>query len=233
MTAHRMPGGGVGDTSNKGEYLMTKAILLAAAATIVSATAAQAQVTFIADQASFSAAGTIAQNTNFDTQTSGWAYPGNSFTVGALTFASGENLIGGVDSYGLLRPLLTDNFLGGTTVSVDGAYNLFGFNAGNFFSSTGSSAITVNTNLGSYEFSPTVTYGGTALTFLGFKAGAGETISSVRFYSTAALGGTDFQIGNVAGVPEPATWALMILGFGAVGGAMRRRQSTKATLRFA
>ncbi len=30
--------------------------------------------------------------------------------------------------------------------------------------------------------------------------------------------------GSTAGsVPEPATWALMILGFGAVGGAMRRR----------
>lgn len=32
-------------------------------------------------------------------------------------------------------------------------------------------------------------------------------------------------------VPEPSTWALMILGFGAVGYAMRRRQ--KAVVRFA
>jgi len=33
-------------------------------------------------------------------------------------------------------------------------------------------------------------------------------------------------------VPEPATWALMILGFGAVGGAMRRRNA-KTSVRFA
>lgn len=36
-----------------------------------------------------------------------------------------------------------------------------------------------------------------------------------------------------AGVPEPATWGLMILGFGAVGGAMRRRRSAAAKVRFA
>ena len=31
---------------------------------------------------------------------------------------------------------------------------------------------------------------------------------------------------NAAGVPEPATWSLMILGFGAVAGTMRRRRSS-------
>jgi len=33
--------------------------------------------------------------------------------------------------------------------------------------------------------------------------------------------------GALAGVPEPATWALMIMGFGAVAGAMRRRSAGK------
>jgi len=28
---------------------------------------------------------------------------------------------------------------------------------------------------------------------------------------------------QAAGVPEPATWAMMIMGFGAIGGIMRRR----------
>ena len=33
---------------------------------------------------------------------------------------------------------------------------------------------------------------------------------------------------SLAAVPEPATWALMILGFGAIGGALRRRRATPA-----
>ncbi|WP_232474085.1 PEPxxWA-CTERM sorting domain-containing protein [Sphingomonas sp. MA1305] len=36
-----------------------------------------------------------------------------------------------------------------------------------------------------------------------------------------------------AAVPEPATWALMILGMGAVGFAMRRRKTVNMTVRFA
>jgi hypothetical protein len=37
---------------------------------------------------------------------------------------------------------------------------------------------------------------------------------------------SDFAPNNatIAPVPEPAGWAMMIVGFGAIGGAMRRRQ---------
>jgi len=39
-----------------------------------------------------------------------------------------------------------------------------------------------------------------------------------------------FQLAGLASVPEPATWAMMIGGFGLVGGAMRRRRfSTKVS----
>ncbi len=50
--------------------------------------------------------------------------------------------------------------------------------------------------------------GNYVLTIQGTNAGAGS------------LGGTV----SFAAVPEPATWALMILGFALVGGAMRRRE---------
>ena len=40
-------------------------------------------------------------------------------------------------------------------------------------------------------------------------------------------GGVSLAIDQVtSAVPEPATWAMMILGFGLVGGALRRRRST-------
>jgi hypothetical protein len=44
----------------------------------------------------------------------------------------------------------------------------------------------------------------------------------------------DISVTGLSGaVPEPATWAMMILGMGAVGGAMRRKQAVKASVRFA
>ena len=38
-----------------------------------------------------------------------------------------------------------------------------------------------------------------------------------------------FLTGGTGGVPEPANWALMIGGFGVVGGVMRRRSNTVTT----
>jgi hypothetical protein len=48
------------------------------------------------------------------------------------------------------------------------------------------------------------------LTILGAAPGIGDSLTGTV---------------NFTAVPEPATWALMILGFGLVGGALRRRDS--------
>lgn len=60
-------------------------------------------------------------------------------------------------------------------------------------------------------------------------AGAGEVISGLRFHATGIayeiddVAGTLANGGNPSPTPEPATWALMIMGFGMVGVARRRR----------
>ncbi len=58
----------------------------------------------------------------------------------------------------------------------------------------------------------------------------GQTFGAYVLATDNVLGRGSISFGNA--VPEPATWALMILGFGAVGGAMRRRQ-VKTSVRFA
>ncbi len=57
------------------------------------------------------------------------------------------------------------------------------------------------------------------------------TFTGVYSLPGGATGEGTFNINPlVAGVPEPATWAMMILGFGLIGGAVRRR---KVSVRFA
>ena len=204
---------------------MKMQILAAAIAGMSITTGAQAAISIVATQAAFSAAGTIVQNTNFDTNGNVATLPGSIYAVGALTFVAGdEHYIGGIDDHGMDRSLLTDNSSRGTTVQIVGVNDLFAFNAGNFRSGS-TTVIDIVTNLGSYQFTPSTSYysyHGT-LTFLGYKAGAGEYFTSVAFSGLQLTGGTDFQIGT--SVPEPGSWALIVIGFGLTGAAMRRRVS--------
>lgn len=83
--------------------------------------------------------------------------------------------------------------------------------------------------------------GGYNLNVLAFDLGdfgvlAGQTISSLTLAFPANGAGTRATpslVGaiNSSTVPEPATWGMMILGFGAIGSAMRRRESVR--VRFA
>lgn len=73
---------------------------------------------------------------------------------------------------------------------------------------------------------------GSGNTHYAFDAVAGNLITNVHY---AAGGGTTgpseltilkqvrLDIGTVRAVPEPATWAMMLLGFGGIGFSMRRR----------
>jgi len=54
--------------------------------------------------------------------------------------------------------------------------------------------------------------------------GAGEYIASIAFSNVPSQDAFEVANFRVAGVPEASTWAMMVLGVGAAGGAMRRRR---------
>jgi hypothetical protein len=101
--------------------------------------------------------------------------------------------------------------------------------------------LTITTNQDSYNFDVSAASLNFATTngdqsfsqYVQFQAGAGEIITSALFLSTTA---DAFEAANfsVAAVPEPSTWAMMILGFAGVGFmAYRRKNPAKVSLRLA
>ncbi|RYF21821.1 MAG: PEP-CTERM sorting domain-containing protein [Oxalobacteraceae bacterium] len=57
------------------------------------------------------------------------------------------------------------------------------------------------------------------------------TTSNASYWATV----NNLTLGGAAAtgaVPEPASWAMMIFGMGAVGGALRRRQKTTTRVAF-
>ena len=76
----------------------------------------------------------------------------------------------------------------------------------------------------------------------GFGTGKSQTLNflGAKYYIATSGGPGDndnsifwdignFRVSVAAAVPEPASWAMMLAGFGIVGGAMRRRQRTSVS----
>jgi hypothetical protein len=67
-----------------------------------------------------------------------------------------------------------------------------------------------------------------ARTSYSFVANGSATTFSFNSLGNANVDAVLDNVSFASGVPEPATWGLMILGFGAVGAAMRRRRTSLA-----
>ncbi|MBN8816606.1 MAG: PEPxxWA-CTERM sorting domain-containing protein [Sphingomonas sp.] len=122
-----------------------------------------------------------------------------------------------------------------------------------------SGSFTASTNFVTPVFTPVALVSGTQY-FIGFDnlAGLGSSITDAsgssdrlgRFYAGFGATGNPayetfaaqstgrpilqfYTSAAAAGVPEPATWALMLLGFGALGGVLRSRPNMATRVRFA
>ena len=177
----------------------------------------------------------------------GYAYVATytyDWTLGGTRFSDGiTNYSYGGLSQGNGSPVLAATFtLNGVTKSLTGSFY------GVAFTSTSSyvqhlaqeSVRTANTVSGNYvyninyapgapgsldsDFGPVAASGGQGLAvFNTIDSTTGERLA----FASANLGGDAvYSVGDA--VPEPATWALMIGGFGMVGGALRRRVSLAA-----
>jgi hypothetical protein len=142
-------------------------------------------------------------------------------TVGTLARANITDwlitLANGVNSFTLRGPLSGSNsqlLLVGNGMSATATDLLFNF------SSFGSFALFQNPNIGSGRnwYCPEAIQANCA------GSGTGESINVDVRQSTVRTGNVVLASVPAGGVPEPLTWAMMLTGFGVVGGAIRYRR---------
>lgn len=113
---------------------------------------------------------------------------------------------------------------GSYTVSFDQPVNFFSFVLSTL---DDYNFVQLNTTSGLIDLQGSQITGGTG-SFSGrvsYDFGAGTALNSITFLSTR----NSLEIDSLAAAaPEPASWALMILGFGLVGSMLRRHRRTRA-----
>jgi hypothetical protein len=139
---------------------------------------------------------------------------GTSYTQNGVTFKNSDLglFTGGFGKNVKYLAANADESASGTPLTITFGGTVLGLTLGSYFC-----AQTVNYVVNGVKGS--ITLGDNPSTsFLGFDTGGPSGIT-VTFYPTRELDIIGFQ----TAVPEAATWAMMMIGFGAIGFAMRRR----------
>jgi hypothetical protein len=157
--------------------------------------------------------------------------------VGVL-FTSSTDLLNG-DANGQADVSASDGLLNSLFFSTPGYYftsatfNLFPLPANPLNQATSVIISYFTPGLGTQ----TITVSTNGQNFMGISGDAGEQFLSVGFTGNPATTGIQdlrqLRLGGVTAltsVPEPGTWAMMLLGFGAAGVAMRRSRRRKVLL---
>ncbi len=183
---------------------------------------------------------TIADLYNTGVDNAGVALTGNVADL-HYSFAGGTAYTGGTNGNFPIGPWISDTsttrWITPTTNAADGVnsgvysttfdltgYSLLGASISGVFAADDAATVFLNgvqisgTNVGGFTF--TTPFSANS----GFVAGI-NTLSFAVLNSGGGPSGVNVSVSGVAFVPEPATWGLMIAGFGMVGYAARRRRT--------
>lgn len=180
----------------------------------------------------------VTSDTNQNLRVNPTVTPPGVIVDGALTLNDSSNI-------DLIGAAYTNSVAGATTTVL---YGLDAFTDALVRSTNANNGTYTNTNLNGGIFGPLgVSF--TTSDLVGFDisgiTGAGFFSLNDGFYGINLTTGAATRIGSVGAgnlvgislapaaigaVPEPGTWAMMLLGFGAIGTAMRRRRAVKPTV---
>jgi hypothetical protein len=91
-----------------------------------------------------------------------------------------------------------------------------------FLEHAASGVITFTIRNEPYYEDPSCTLPGSCYLSYGFSDGSGKIYG---IFAPGEVGDYEFTVFDPVAIPEPATWAVMVLGFGLAGSALRRRAS--------
>jgi hypothetical protein len=214
--------------------IMKRFHLLAAAAAGAMAIAAPATAANLLINGDFEA------SSNPTTTPPGWTNIGHSDGVIAYSAFNTPAYDGlyyyDIGGFGSPLPALGDGIEQTVATIAGEAYTLtFGYSGENTFGSTTILDVTIGSVLTQF----TIIADGSGVfqmpfttTSINYVAAGGSTTIKFQVSSSTNLGSHDplldkiiFEGAGAGVVPEPATWAMMIMGFGLVGTVMRRRKT--------